>query len=363
MEFISETSPSSVASPLTVTEEDIEEFLNFKTSVGVKSTAIAKYRGNLKNLYNWLPEDKIITRERLLEWREGLEETGYSKLTIEKYVTYVNLYTKHRGHPELNIKNTRAYDLRGKQFGYLTAIEPTGEKKHKDIIWRCKCKCGKETEVPAGLLVRCNTTSCGCLTADIFNYHNRYVEGTELRQSLTDNPKSTRAASGYTGVTKDKGKWLAYITYKRKYYKIGYFSKLEDAVKARARAKEEVMADAARLYEATDHLYTVKPGRPPRSQAPKEEKGKREPAYPTRRNDNTTGHTGVKHEGVRWKAEISYNGVRYHLGLYGDFEQAVKVRKTAEALALAEDVKGIEAMSISFTTYRLKKNTHIENKE
>ncbi len=348
------TDPVLVAPVLTITEKDIEDFLNFKSASGVKPTAIAKYRGHLKNLHKWLPEDKIITRQRLLEWRASLAETGYSKTTIEKYVTYVNLYTKHRGYPEFNIKKSNAYDLRDKQFGYLTAIEPTGEKKRKDIIWRCKCKCGNEIDIPAGLLARGNTTSCGCLKLDILEYRNRYVDGTELRQSMEEKILNPNSQSGYVGVAPDHGKWSAHIIYKKKRYYLGTYSKIEDAIKARARAKEAVMEDAAQLYEATDHLYTVKPGRPKRSKIPKETKTEAEPTYQTRRNDNTTGHTGVKREGVRWKAEISYQGVRYHLGLYDTFDEAVEIRKKAEALVLAKDVSAIEAMSISSTRYQIK---------
>lgn len=36
------------------------------------------------------------------------------------------------------------YDLRGKKFGKLTAIEPLGLNKHKEMTWRCVCDCGNE---------------------------------------------------------------------------------------------------------------------------------------------------------------------------------------------------------------------------
>ncbi len=355
MEHTIDTSPVTVTSPLTITEEDIEKFLTFKSSDGVKPTVIGKYRGYLRSLHKWLPEDKIITKERLLEWRASLEASGYGKVTVEKYVTYVNLYTKHHGHPEFNIKKSNALDLRGMRFGYLTAIEPTEKRYRKDVIWRCRCKCGKEIELPSTSLTMKNTASCGCLTADIFDYHNRYVDGTALRQSLEEKVINPNSASGYVGVQPNRGKWRAYITYKRKTYSIGYYSKLEDAVKARARAKEEIMADATRLYEATDHLYLVKPEKPRKTtKKPAEPKLQTAPTYQAQRNDNTTGHTGIKHAGVNWKAEISYNGIRYHLGLYKTFEEAVAARKQAEALVLVKDISSIEEMSVSSTTYRIK---------
>ena len=39
---------------------------------------------------------------------------------------------------------TLQYDLKGKKFGKLTAIEPLGLNKHKEMTWRCVCDCGNE---------------------------------------------------------------------------------------------------------------------------------------------------------------------------------------------------------------------------
>ncbi len=337
---------------LTLTEEDLNTYLFEKQAAGLKATAAAKYRSHLKHLCRWLPLGKVITKELLLQWRAELESFGYSKATIEKYVTSANSYTKHRGRSDLNIKKSNALDLRGKQYGFLTVLEPTGEKYRTANMWLCRCKCGNEIEVPTTSLTRGNTTSCGCLSMDILDYHNRYVGGTELRQSLADQPISKRAASGYTGVSKRGDKWLAYITYKKKVYRLGYYDKIEDAVKARARAKEEVMADAAMLYEATDHLYAVKPQK---SKKPMKEPQKERKLSPkSRRNDNTSGHAGVKYTGSSWKAEIALNGIRYHLGLYDTYEKAVTAREQAEMLALIKDEVGIAQISCSATTYTVK---------
>ncbi len=352
MENKIEEKPVVTAPALTLTEEDIEKYLADKIADGLKPTAAAKYRSHLQHLCKWLPKGAVLTRELLLEWRAEIENSDYSNFTVERYVTDINLYTKYRGRPDLNIRKTVAHNLKGKTFGYLTVIELTGKKSRKDLLWLCRCKCGKEIEVPAGLLARGNTTSCGCLNTDILQHNNRYEEGTSLRQSMEEKILNPNSASGYVGVVAHRDKWSAHITYKKKHYYLGTFSNIEDAIKARARAKEAVMEDASRIYEETDHLYGEAPRRPPR---PKKEDKEPVEKYHAKRNDNTSGYTGVKCECKRWKAELSFNGTRYHLGLYDDFEQAVAIRKTAEALALAGDEKGIEAMSISFTTYKVKK--------
>lgn len=57
----------------------------------------------------------------------------------------------------------RKLDLTGRRFGRLVAIEPTGERVNAKVVWRCKCDCGRETDVLTELLVHGKTRSCGCL--------------------------------------------------------------------------------------------------------------------------------------------------------------------------------------------------------
>ena len=57
---------------------------------------------------------------------------------------------------------SKALDLAGKRFGYLTVIERASGREDKKIYWKCKCKCGNETIVPTECLRRGTTQSCGC---------------------------------------------------------------------------------------------------------------------------------------------------------------------------------------------------------
>ena len=54
-------------------------------------------------------------------------------------------------------------NLTGQKFGKLTALEPTAERKHGCIVWKCSCECGNIYYVPSGLLTSKGTQSCGCL--------------------------------------------------------------------------------------------------------------------------------------------------------------------------------------------------------
>ena len=54
-------------------------------------------------------------------------------------------------------------DLTGKKFGRLTVIKRAGYNKWKQILWLCKCECGKEKIIQRGNLRTGGTQSCGCL--------------------------------------------------------------------------------------------------------------------------------------------------------------------------------------------------------
>jgi hypothetical protein len=67
-------------------------------------------------------------------------------------------------------------NLSGERFGRLTAIEPIGPNKNKQIVWRCLCDCGNETFVVAAVLHRGDVRSCGCLRRDTTRV-NKTVHG------------------------------------------------------------------------------------------------------------------------------------------------------------------------------------------
>lgn len=57
---------------------------------------------------------------------------------------------------------TARIEMKGLQFHYLTVIEDDGNNKHKQAMWKCLCKCGKETVVAGNDLRSGHTKSCGC---------------------------------------------------------------------------------------------------------------------------------------------------------------------------------------------------------
>ena len=129
--------------PCIMTSESISAYIQYEADRGASENALRNYRKITKAVYEWLPEDKVLTKDRLLSWRQALKDHGYSPDTELNYVKGINRYLDYIGQSDLRFNRGKPKDIAGKQFGYLTAIEPTGEKHRKDFIWRCKCQCGK----------------------------------------------------------------------------------------------------------------------------------------------------------------------------------------------------------------------------
>ena len=329
------TSQTEIAVSYVMTEQSIAAYVQHEVDRGVSQRTVRNSKRVTQSLWEWLPEDKTITKDRLQEWRQTLKEHGYTQHTELNYVKGINRYLDFCGYSEIRFNRGRPKDIAGKQFGYLTAIEPTGEKHRKDYIWRCVCKCGKEVEYPATRLLLGYTVSCGCLRGAHFKEVNKYIGGTSLRQSLDEQVHSTKAMSGYTGVTVKRGKWKAYIKYKGQDISLGCYDKLEDAVKARARGKELVQMDALGLLDFYEELHKDDPALPNRvkvreeNRQPKQEQPE-SPMLPALRSNNTSGHPGVHQKRNKWAAKITFQKVTYQLGSYESIEEAIAIRQEAE---------------------------------
>ena len=149
---------------------------------------------------------------------------------------------------------TNAKDLTDQRFGRLVVIEPTERRSSGRVVWLCVCDCGNKTEVISSSLLNGHTKSCGCLQKEEVVKgvdENKFrVEGTNishLTQKLRKN-----STSGHKGVYWNKGrnKWRAKITIKGKTHHLGYFENLQDAIKARKQAEEELFEPLLEKYES-----------------------------------------------------------------------------------------------------------------
>lgn len=63
-------------------------------------------------------------------------------------------------------------DLTGQKFNNLTVLYPLKERKNRQVVWHCRCDCGKETDVVSQALRTNHTKSCGCLNFASKNAEN-----------------------------------------------------------------------------------------------------------------------------------------------------------------------------------------------
>ena len=318
-----------------MTQESIDAFLEHQTRNGASKDSLRQRKGFVSYLYQWLPDDKLLTRECLAAWREDMQQKGYTQQTILNYVKGINMYLDYMGWSEIRFNRGKAKDIRDITFGYLTPIEPTEKRHRKDVVWRCKCKCGNIVEMPATRLLTGNTLSCGCMKVENILSASKHIAGTHLFQSLKEDAPRSDNLSGYVGVSPKRDKWVAHITYRGKRYHLGTYSNIEDAIKARARAKELVMEDAQKLLEYYEELHK-EDYKPDRSALPKVEneplivEGEKVIRPTVARSNNTSGYPGVAKAKKKWRASISYQKERYVLGYFQNKEDAIAARMNAE---------------------------------
>lgn len=58
------------------------------------------------------------------------------------------------------------------KFGRFICIEFRGRNKRNDIQWLCRCSCGNEKVVAIKDMKSGNTSSCGCLKAEMLKERN-----------------------------------------------------------------------------------------------------------------------------------------------------------------------------------------------
>lgn len=161
------------------------------------------------------------------------------------------------------IRENHHEDLTGKRFGRLTVLCETGQqsgnaagktertREKSSHLWRCRCDCGNEIDVPESGLVYGNCKSCGCLKKEVWqNIPNQLhridgtcVEWLEKRKHRSDN------TSGFRGVYHTKnGHYRVTIGFKGKRFYLGTYQNYQEAVNVRLEAEEQIHGKFVRAY-------------------------------------------------------------------------------------------------------------------
>lgn len=135
-------------------------------------------------------------------------------------------------------------DLTGQSFGELTALSHNRGTKKVPSTWTCQCSCGSEMKVPGYALRAGVYKHCGCKRIskrDTVKKHIKPDRVNGTRISILKQKVHKDSTSGVKGVYRcnTRNKWVVRISLAGKSKHIGYFTDLDEAIKAREKAEEQ----------------------------------------------------------------------------------------------------------------------------
>lgn len=216
------------------------------------------------------------------------------------------------------------YDIENQRFGKLIAIKrvedyitPSGQKY---IRWLCKCDCGNYKEIVANSLIYGRTKSCGCLRSNLVSKRlksfNKYDLSNEYGIGYTSNNipfyfdlEDYDRIKDYCWCIDDKGYVLARDTNNKKSIKFHKILFPNDMVDHINHNKADNRKINLRIVSHSQNNMNK-----------------------TLQSNNTSGTSGVKwsKRDCIWEADITFQGKRYYLGRFKNYDDAVKARKVAE---------------------------------
>lgn len=163
-----------------------------------------------------------------------------------------------RKRPFANCGCLKSPDLTGVVFGRLTVLGRSEKRsprgKRTTPLWECKCTCGNITYKATDTLTNPDESMCqecaGRNAAKKARANAGFVAGTQITKIKTPSGKSDNL-SGVRGVYLDPktGKYRARLKFRGKIYNLGCYTLLEDAVKARQRAEEDIFGKFLDSYQ------------------------------------------------------------------------------------------------------------------
>ena len=81
----------------------MEEFFRYLEENRRGDGTLESYRRTLLSLYEYLPEEKTVSRQRLLDWKEEMLSAGYAVRTVNARVSAVNSFLEYRDRRDLQI--------------------------------------------------------------------------------------------------------------------------------------------------------------------------------------------------------------------------------------------------------------------
>lgn len=228
-------------------------------------------------------------------------------------------------------------DLTGQKFGELTVISrapdyvlPCGKPQ---VMWNCKCSCGKDFVTRALQLKNGDSQSCGHL--------QREIVSKLMKERKSSN---TYDLSGTYGIGRDNnGKEFYfdledYELIKNYYWMVGPDGYVDANITEENnkgirmhRLIMNVLNEDWRKVQV-DHIHGSKSRSDNRRSNLRIVNMSQNQMNKKLQKNNTSGVTGVSlnRNKTKWRARIKVNGKEKHLGEFVNFEDAVQARKNAE---------------------------------
>lgn len=225
-----------------------------------------------------------------------------------------------------------AQNLIGKRFGRLVVISRNYEKQEELLkrkgyhkaFWDCICDCGKTTTVAGTNLMGNLTKSCGCYNAERRHVQKntksiQWIVEEEITRGITNSGKEFIidtddfekvknycwyiSSQGYVCANSRNGN-----SKRLNIHRIVMDAKKGDLVDHKNWNKLDNRKSNLRLASKSQNNTNIK-----------------------LKSNNTTGYPGITmNKSGSYVVRISQNGTRIYLGTYKNFEDAVKVRRSAE---------------------------------
>lgn len=203
----------------------------------------------------------------------------------------------------------------GSVVGRLTVIDIVGKSKNGSYIWSCLCECGNSKDVISSSLNSGLVQSCGCLYDSI-----------KGKQAITNGAKDSKEYNSWSAM-----KQRCY--YKQHSYYLSYGGRGIKVCDRWRNSFENFLVDMGKCPEGSS-LDRIDPDGDYKPENCRWADNSTQAFNQTKSGSNSSGKTGVHwHKATnKWAASISKDRQVFHLGVFEKFENAKKIRESAEKI-------------------------------